>query len=108
MLLGLLNIFLLWQEEAPFRERSGGGLAAIGLTIGKNSVPSRACRKPLTQFSYTDTDLDPYNAERGFWWVSGGFLLPSFPGSSIHNDRLPNLVSCRVDARKAKNQAWTS
>ena len=24
----------------------------------------------LTQFSYTDTDLDPYNAERGFWWVS--------------------------------------
>ena len=25
----------------------------------------------LTRSSYTDTDLDPYNAERGFWWVSG-------------------------------------
>ena len=28
-----------------------------------------------TRFSYTDTDLDPYNADRGFWWVSGDPLL---------------------------------
>ena len=29
----------------------------------------------LTRFSYTDTDLDPYNAERGFWWVSDDVLF---------------------------------
>jgi hypothetical protein len=27
----------------------------------------------LTRFSYTDTDLDPYNAKRGFWWVSNEY-----------------------------------
>jgi hypothetical protein len=56
----------------------------------------------LTNFSYTDTDLDPYNAERGFWWVSGnisaGFRVYSFLST----------VSRRLDAREAKNKAWTS
>jgi hypothetical protein len=30
------SIFSLWRVEALFKERSGGGLEAIGLTIGKN------------------------------------------------------------------------
>jgi len=66
-----LSISSLLREGAPSRERSGGGLAVTGLTIGKNFTRSTPVVNPLTQFSYTDTDLDPYNAERGFWWVSG-------------------------------------
>lgn len=33
--LGLSSISSLWPEGAPFRERSGGGPAAIGPIIGK-------------------------------------------------------------------------
>lgn len=59
-----------WPEEAQSKEQSGGGLEVTGLIIG-NHFKQRTVRKTsLTKFSYTDTDLDPYNAERGFWWVS--------------------------------------
>lgn len=64
--------------EVPFKGRSGGGLEAIGLTIGMNpQIPVPAVRS-LTQFRYTDTDLDPYNADHGFWWVSGCLSPSSF------------------------------
>ena len=36
-----LSISSLWREGVPFRERSGGGLAVIGLTTGKNLMHSR-------------------------------------------------------------------
>ena len=64
------SMFSLWLAEAPFKERSGGGLEVIGLTIGENPKIPVSAATFLTKFSYTDTDLDPYNAERGFWWVS--------------------------------------
>ena len=94
MLLGPLNISSLWREEAPFRERSGGGLAAIGLIIGKDFTCFRARRRPLTQFSYTDTDLDPYNAERGFWWVSDEPCFQVFRNHSLITAIESSLTSC--------------
>lgn len=39
-----LSIFSLSQEGVPFRELFGGGLAAIGLTIGKNLLDPCAHR----------------------------------------------------------------
>ena len=106
-LLSPLSISSLWREGAPFRERSGGGLAAIGLTTGKNLTHSRACGNLLTKFSYTDTDLDPYNAERGFWWVSNEHTFQVFRDHSltIRDGRSSNLVSRRLDARKTEDQA---
>ena len=66
---------MLWLAVAPFKGRSGGGLAAIGLTTGKDSIHPRVRRNLLNPTRYADTDLDPYNAERGFWWVSGGLFF---------------------------------
>lgn len=57
----------------------------------------------LTQSRYTDTELDPYNAERGFWWVSDLFqFFERFRPQSLVT--VPRLV----DARETKDQAWTS
>ena len=76
-LLSPSSISSLSLVEAPFRVQSGGGLEAIGLTIGKDPKIPVSVATSLTKFRYTDTDLDPYNAERGFWWVSGR-LSPIF------------------------------
>jgi hypothetical protein len=65
------------QVPVRCREQFGGGHEDTGPITGITDSLSLNFRLLTSWYSrFTDTDLDPYNAERGFWYVSAYQYLP--------------------------------
>jgi len=73
--------------------KANGFIKAIWLFFGAASVQNSALKWSADHrihHSKTDTDEDPYNIRRGFWWAHIGWVLFA-GGSKIRYDLVPDL-----------------